>query len=48
MGREIVHYEAPAARLLAGEMSRFINWANQPDDPAGGRSTSYSLKDMDK
>ena len=31
MGREQVHYEAPAAHLLDAEMTRFINWANQPD-----------------
>jgi Fic family protein len=29
MGREQVHFEAPAAHLLVGEMTRFINWANQ-------------------
>jgi len=32
VGREDVHYEAPAARRLDAEMSRFIAWANE-DDP---------------
>ena len=31
MGKEKVHYEAPAAPLLSREMSRFINWANETD-----------------
>jgi Fic family protein len=31
MGKEVVHYEAPAAHLLDREVSRFIDWANQPD-----------------
>ena len=31
MGREQVHFEAPAARLFVAEMTLFINWANQPD-----------------
>ena len=29
MGKERVHYEAPAAPLLDGEMSRFLGWANK-------------------
>ncbi|RKR84214.1 Fic family protein [Mucilaginibacter gracilis] len=28
MGREIVHYQAPDAELLASEMGRFIEWFN--------------------
>jgi Fic family protein len=32
MGKEIVHYEAPAASLLETEMTRFIKWANEPDN----------------
>jgi Fic family protein len=31
MGKEKVHYEAPAAPLLSREMSRFIDWANEAD-----------------
>jgi Fic family protein len=31
VGKEKVHYEAPAARLLSREMSRFIAWANKTD-----------------
>ncbi len=31
VGKEKVHYEAPAAPLLSREMSRFINWANETD-----------------
>ncbi len=31
VGREKVHFQAPAARLLNREMSKFIPWANQPD-----------------
>ena len=31
MGKEKVHYEAPAAPLLSREMSRFIDWANETD-----------------
>ena len=31
MGRESVHYEAPAAHLVDAEMTQFITWANQPD-----------------
>ena len=30
-GREKVHYQAPAASLVDGEMSRFIRWANETD-----------------
>jgi Fic family protein len=30
MGKERVHYEAPAAPLLDKEMSRFLEWANEP------------------
>jgi Fic family protein len=29
IGKERVHYQAPAASLVDGEMSRFINWANE-------------------
>jgi Fic family protein len=29
IGKERVHYEAPAAALLGGEMSRFLDWANE-------------------
>ena len=32
MGRKNVHYEAPAAPLVDREISRFLNWANQPDN----------------
>lgn len=31
IGRERVHYQAPAAPLLEGEMARFFNWANGSD-----------------
>ena len=31
VGREKVHYEAPAAPRLAGEMTRFLAWANESD-----------------
>lgn len=31
VGKEKVHFEAPAASLLDREMSRFIDWANHPD-----------------
>jgi Fic family protein len=30
-GKEKVHYEAPAAALLDGEMSRFVGWLNETD-----------------
>jgi len=32
IGRERMHYEAPAAALLNGEMSRFLSWANETED----------------
>ena len=32
IGRERVHYEAPAAQRLDAEMTAFIAWANQPGD----------------
>jgi Fic family protein len=32
IGREGVHYQAPAASLLNGEMSRFLSWANETAD----------------
>jgi Fic family protein len=31
LGRERVHYEAPKAKLLTGEMRRFLNWFNAYD-----------------
>ena len=31
LGAEKVHYEAPAAPLLPGEMARFLAWANEKD-----------------
>lgn len=31
VGKEQVHYEAPAAPLLPQEMGRFLGWANQSD-----------------
>lgn len=31
IGRERVHYEAPAAPLLEREMARFLEWGNEPD-----------------
>jgi Fic family protein len=31
-GKEKVHYEAPLAPLVDGEMSRFIEWVNEVDD----------------
>ena len=31
VGREKVHYEAPAASLLENEMARFLAWANESD-----------------
>ena len=31
VGKEKVHFEAPAASLLDGEMSRFIDWTNSHD-----------------
>jgi Fic family protein len=30
MGRQRVHYEAPPAQRLAGEMERFLAWVNAP------------------
>ncbi len=32
IGRERVHYEAPAAQHIDAEMTAFIDWANQPSD----------------
>jgi len=32
MGREIIHYEAPASDRLPNEMNRFINWFNENAD----------------
>jgi Fic family protein len=32
IGKESVHYEAPSAALLDGEMSRFLDWANETAD----------------
>lgn len=32
MGRESVHYEAPAAVLMNAEMTRFVRWANEQDN----------------
>jgi Fic family protein len=32
VGRETVHYEAPAARRVPEEMTRFLTWANTADD----------------
>ena len=32
VGKEKVHYEAPAAPLLGREMSAFLTWANDSDD----------------
>lgn len=32
MGRERVHYEAPPAARLDGEMAAFLEWANRTDD----------------
>ncbi|WP_339864938.1 Fic family protein [Paremcibacter congregatus] len=34
IGREKVHFEAPTANRLDGEMSRFLNWYNTPVEPA--------------
>ena len=31
VGKGKVHFEAPAAALLEGEMSRFVEWANETD-----------------
>ena len=31
MGRESLHYEAPSARVLDVEMTKFIEWVNQPN-----------------
>jgi Fic family protein len=31
VSKEKVHYEAPAASLLPGEMGRFLTWANEAD-----------------
>lgn len=35
IGRETVHFEAPAAARVPHEMKRFIDWCNAPegDDP---------------
>ncbi|MEO8502808.1 MAG: Fic family protein [Acidobacteriota bacterium] len=33
IGSEIVHYQAPAASRLEREMSGFLTWANDPNDP---------------
>ena len=32
MGRQRVHYEAPAAELVSGEMGAFLDWFNTPPD----------------
>jgi Fic family protein len=32
VGKEKVHYEAPAAPLLTGEMSAFVTWANDANE----------------
>ena len=32
IGKERVHYEAPAASLLDREISQFLTWANEPQD----------------
>jgi Fic family protein len=32
MGRERIHYEAPAADRIDAEMDRFLTWFNAPDD----------------
>ena len=36
MGRETVHYEAPAASRVPDEMMRFLTWANIADDRTDG------------
>ncbi len=43
MGKETVHYEGPAAALLAREMSQFIEWANQSEsiDPVLGAALAH-------
>jgi Fic family protein len=33
VGREWVHFEAPAAPRLDAEMARFLDWFNAPNDP---------------
>jgi Fic family protein len=35
LGKENVHYEAPAASLLTAEMARFLAWANDADRTDG-------------
>ncbi len=32
LGKERVHYEAPAARRLDGEVAKFLDWFNRPND----------------
>jgi Fic family protein len=43
MGRERVHYEAPAAFLLDSEMARFLDWVNRDDgeDPVIGSAVAH-------
>ena len=33
VGRQKVHYEAPSAKLLTEELTRFLEWVNTPDMP---------------
>jgi len=40
MGRERVHYEAPAAGLLKKEMAAFIKWVNTGSRPGAGNDKS--------
>ena len=35
IGRQRVHFEAPAAACLDEEMQKFLNWLNSPDDTDG-------------
>jgi len=46
MGRERVHYEAPAAARLKGEMTAFLKWVNTGSRP--GASTEKSLDPLIK
>ena len=43
MGKETVHFEAPAATILQGEMDQFLNWVNRSNgnDPVLNAAISH-------
>lgn len=42
LGREKVHYEAPAAALLPNEMAQFLTWANESDGTDGVLKAAFA------